>query len=308
VVGCQLTPTGKFIYDRIIRSRSERISVHTVRRLGTRFLAAISLTFAWLLSAQQPPGTSPSPKQTSAPVPFVGCQSDGQTGYLKAPNGKARELPINSESARQLAYYSSSKGFGALAPRGWFCFATYGSGGEHLYVSPDPIDSKMLFSDKWGGLRGPGVQLDYRYGGTSGRFVVAEIIARVFPAYKAFAVTVMKELTPPDRFSFSPYPDDRLTYKSKTVVEYTTPAHSEGLGTHSALKKNDAPIDGAVMLVEHTPDLMQVAVRMPPGLEELAPSIIPLLAMGGAERLPCLAHPLLSWPSVVTLIRPACRP
>lgn len=46
--------------------------------------------------------------------------------------------------------------------------------------------------------------MDYWYGGTSGRFVVAEIIARIFPAYKAFAVRVMKELAPPDSFSFGP--------------------------------------------------------------------------------------------------------
>jgi hypothetical protein len=132
----------------------------------------------------------------------------------------------------------------------------------------------MLFSDKWGGFLGAAVQLDYRYGGTSGRFAVAEIIARVFPDYKAFALGVMKELTPPDRFSFGPYPNDTLTYKIKTVLEYSTAAQADGLGTLSSLKKNNTPIEGAVMLVERTPDLMQLSMRLPPDMAGFSSAII----------------------------------
>ena len=172
-----------------------------------------------------------------------------------------------------------------LAPRGWYCFGTYGSGGVHVYVSPEPIDSKMLFSDKWDGFLGPAVQLDHLYGETSGRFAVAEIIARVFPAYKAFAFGVMKELTPPDTFSFGPYPNDALTYKGKTIVEYRTPAQTEGLGTFSSLKKNDSPIEGVVMLVERAPDVMQVAVRLPPDLAGLS-SVVIRQVEREAERRP----------------------
>jgi hypothetical protein len=253
--------------------------------LGVGVFAVTLVITAGPLIGQKSGETTAIPKQPPVSVPFVGCRSDGQTGPLKAPSGKNPVLPIGRALAQRLAYYSSAEGFGVLAPRGWNCFGTYGSGGQHVYVSPEPIDVKMLFSDKWDGFLGAAVQLDYRYGGTSGRFAVAEIIARVFPEYKAFAIGVMKELTPPDRFSFGPYPNDALTYKGKTVLEYSTPPHADGLGTRSSLKKNDSPVEGAVMLVERTPDLMQLSVRLPRDMAELSATIIRQVERE-AERLP----------------------
>ena len=210
---------------------------------------------------------------TSVAIPFVGCPSDGQTGPRPAPDGKARVVEAGIELAEQLAYYSSAEGFGVLGPRGWHCFGTYGSGGEHLYLSRDAIDTREIFGS-WPGLRGPAIELDYRYGGTSGRFDVADVIARVFPAYKGFALSVMKELAPADRFTFAPFPGDKLTYKSKSIAEYRTAARAEGLGTLSAVKSNGTPIDGVAMLVGKTPDLIQLAVRLPPGMNSLTPAII----------------------------------
>ena len=260
------------------------VPMHTISMPGEIFLAAIAVMCAGSLSAQQVQETAASPERTSVSVPFVGCRSGGQIGSAKAPSGEDRALPIGAAPARQLAYYSSSPGFGVLAPHGWYCFAIYGSGAMQLYVSPKQIDIQMLFSDKWGGLRGPAVQLDYRYGDTAGRFGVAEIIARVFPAYKAFAVRVMNEVTPPESFTFSPYPHDALTYRSKTVVEYTTPAGTDGLGTRSSLKKNSSPIEGVAMLVEPTPDLVQVAVRLPPDMRQLSSTIIHQIELDAAHR------------------------
>jgi hypothetical protein len=76
------------------------------------------------------------------------------------------------------------RGLGVLAPRGWHCFSTYGSNGSNLFVSPVPIDGKALFSADWKGFMGDVVQLSVMDGGTSGRFEVAKVVARVFPAYK----------------------------------------------------------------------------------------------------------------------------
>jgi hypothetical protein len=46
---------------------------------------------------------------------------------------------------------------------------------------------------------------------TSGRFEVAEIIARVFPDYKDFVSLVMELFDfPPTEFTFGPYPNDVL--------------------------------------------------------------------------------------------------
>jgi len=59
------------------------------------------------------------------------------------------------------------------------------------------------------------------------------------------------------------------------VVEYKTPAQTDGLGTYnSTLKKNNNAIDGAAILVGPTPDLLLLSVRLPPELNGLASVII----------------------------------
>jgi hypothetical protein len=226
-----------------------------------------------LLLAQQRKAAE-GQKQAAVSVPYVGCRSDGQTGPLDAPAGEAPKISIRADIAQRIAYYSSAEGIGVLAPRSWYCAGTYGSGGEHLYVSPQPISARSILSLDWGGLTGPGIQRDHRYGGTSGRFAVAEIIARVFPSFNAFAMRVNKELEPPDAISFGPYPMDALAYRGKTVVEYRTPARATGLGTLSSLRENESPIVGVVILVEKTPDVIQLSVRIPSNLRELTPIIL----------------------------------
>ena len=88
-------------------------------------------------------------------------------------------MAISAASAQRLAYYKAQYGLGVLAPRGWHCFSTYGSNGSSLFISPDAIDSKALFSDDWKGFSGQAIQISYSSGGTSGRFEVAKVIARV---------------------------------------------------------------------------------------------------------------------------------
>ncbi len=84
-------------------------------------------------------------------------------------------------------------------------------------MSPDPIDSKTLLSLDWKGFTGQAVQISVFSGGTSGRFQVAKIVARVFPAYKAFAQNVIAEgIEPASDFPFGPYPSDKLTYRGKS--------------------------------------------------------------------------------------------
>jgi hypothetical protein len=57
-------------------------------------------------------------------------------------------------------------------------------------------------------------------------------------------------------------------------VEYRTPGGMEGLGTESWLKKEAWPIDGVVVLVRETPDLVRVNVRLPERLRWLAPYVL----------------------------------
>jgi hypothetical protein len=213
----------------------------------------------------------------SVSVPFVGCKSDGQIGPMEAPKGNPKSVPVSSQSAQQLAYYESAQGVGVLGPRGWYCFGTYGSGGVTLFVSPQPIDTPRFLSRSWAGFAGAAIELSHSYGGTSGRFEVAEVIARVFPVYKSFVTGVIEGFgQPASSYPFGPYPQDKLAYKSDRIVEYQTPAHADGLGIQSWLwlKKNDSPIDGVAMLIGKTPDLVLLSVRLPSGLHGLARAII----------------------------------
>ena len=59
------------------------------------------------------------------------------------------------------------------------------------------------------------------------------------------------------------YPTDKLIHKSKSVVEYETPAGTKGLGSESWLSPDGQPIRGVAILVGETPDLWQLSVRIP---------------------------------------------
>jgi hypothetical protein len=197
-----------------------------------------------------------------AMVPFVGCPSDGQDGPLPAPTA-AVNVQVDPSVAPKLAYYKTENGPGILAPRGWHCFGTYGSAGTHLFVAPQPIPAQSLFSSNWHRFTGPAIQADNISGGTSGRFEVARVIARVFPTYQEFVRQVIAEgIEPASHFPSGPYPKDQLTYKTDWMVEYRTPPHTEGLGTNSSLQKNDDWIDGVVILQGPETYLLKLAMRL----------------------------------------------
>ena len=142
-------------------------------------------------------------------------------------------------------------------------------------MSPDPIDPKAPFSDSWKGFSGQAIQISYSSGGTSGRFEVAQIIARVFPKYKAFAENVIAEgIEPASSFPFGPYPKDKLTYRSKSIVEYETPANTEGLGTVSRLQANASPIEGVAILSGADTDLVQLSARLSEKDHDLISTIV----------------------------------
>jgi hypothetical protein len=225
--------------------------------------------------AQATPAASPA-QSASVTVPFVGCASDGQVGPLKAPVGKSEVVAISAAMAQRLAYYQAEDSPGVLAPRGWHCFSTYGSNGASLFVSPDPIDSKtVLLSSEWKGFPGSAVQISVSDGGTSGRFEVAKVIARVFPAYKTFAQNVIAEgIEPASDFPFGPYPGDELRYRGKNIVEFETPTNSQGLGTDSRLQMNASPIDGVAIVAGADTDLTQLSARIPASDSDLIPAMV----------------------------------
>lgn len=227
-----------------------------------------------MVFAQAPPAASP-PQSAGVTVPFVGCVSDGQAGQQAAPRGQSLPVAIPAAMAQRLAYYKAEYGPGALAPRGWNCFSSYGSDGSNLFVSPDPINASVLSSVDWKGFTGQVIEVSEMAGGTSGRFEVAKVIARVFPVYKTFAQNVIAEgLEPASDFPFGHYPNDKLTYRGKNIVEFETPANSQGLGTDSRLQMNASPIDGVAIVAGADTDLVQLSARVPASDSDLIPAMV----------------------------------
>jgi hypothetical protein len=206
-------------------------------------------------------------------VPFVGCPSDGQQGPVAAPKGQPKALDIEPAAAARLAWYQARYAAGALAPRGWKCFSLYGSSGTMLAIAPS---GKL--DDPSQPIAGPAVVLTDDDGGTSGRFDVAKIAARVFAdKEKAFVDSVIAEgVEPKENFPAGPYPSDKLTYKTPTLVEFATPAGKDGLGTSDRLAKGVLPVIGLAKLVGSTdgPDLYLLSVRLPAAEADLTPAIV----------------------------------
>jgi len=228
----------------------------------------------WLFIVLGLLSASAQTKQPGVLVPFVGCAADGQGGPVKAPAGKSRSVQIPPATAQQLAYYKGYAGLAVLAPRGWHCFSQYGSDGEMLFVSTQAISSAQLFSTTWKGFSGPAIELSVNSGSTSGRFQVAQIIARVFPAHMNFAQNVIAEgIEPKSDFPVGPFPGDKLNYLSQEVVEYQTPPNVAGLGTQSRLLKGADPIAGVAILAGPDTDLVQLSARLPPALAGLEQTI-----------------------------------
>ena len=206
-------------------------------------------------------------------VPFVGCASDGQQGPVAAPKGEPKSLNIDPAAAKELAVYQAQYSAGALAPRGWKCFSFYGSSGVTLTIAPS---GKL--DDVSQPIAGPAVILADDLGGTSGRFDVAKVAARVFAGpEKAFVAAVIAEgIEPKENFPAGPYPSDKLTYKTPTLVEFATPPGKDGLGAAAGLGASPLPVVGLAKLAGAAdgPNLYLLAVRLPAAQAALGPAIV----------------------------------
>jgi hypothetical protein len=237
--------------------------MHAALRLAVT-ASTISFCLANTLLAQK--------NATMIPVPFVGCKSDGQVGPIEAPKARLVSIPVSHGIADKLAVYEAARGFDVIAPRGWNCFEIYGSSGSTLLVSEQPFDTdergyKEMRAD------GSALVATFRDGETSGRFAVAEIVARVFPAFRSYAENVAKDDDQPP-FHVGPWPADVLRRIGQNMVEYRTSGSNDGLGTWSELKKNADPIDGVAILTGAEHDLSVLAVRLPSNQRSFAPIIV----------------------------------
>ncbi|HEX8584002.1 MAG TPA: hypothetical protein VF680_06285 [Allosphingosinicella sp.] len=198
----------------------------------------------------------------AAEVPFVGCASDGQVGAVAAPaRGEVDHIP--AAAAPGLAYYGT-RSLGALAPRGWHCFALSGSGGEYLLITPERHGSTDLLGRAKGVTKGPAVAVGVTYGFTSGRFEVARTIARLFPRHQDFVREVQALDTETALLPNHPYPADALVRLGDEAIAFTTPANKKGLGTTHFLLPARDPITGLVILLpDEDMSMLELSVRLP---------------------------------------------
>ena len=212
-------------------------------------------------------------------VPFVGCKSAGKPDAANAPSGAEQVFPMTAAEARQLAFYKSAIAPGALAPRGWHCYANYNPGWQVFYVTPQPLDAASITTGISKGYTGPVIEFIHRGGDGSASYEAARIISRVFPAHKPLIEKMIKDRVLQGAVNFIPYPKDTLKDRSPDIVEFQTPPQTEGLGTNFSVRKNAGPIDGVALFTGKTPsgerpDLIVLSVRLPSDLAALTPVII----------------------------------
>jgi tetratricopeptide (TPR) repeat protein len=125
-------------------------------------------------------------------------------------------------------------------------------------------------------ISGAGVQIALRNGGTSGRFEVAQVAARLFPNQSAFVERIVAEGTmPKSDFPVGPYPHDVIRRRTVRTVEFETSPNEKGMGTESLLVANADPIVGvAIMPVDEDNSLVLVDVRLPLDSKRLTSSIL----------------------------------
>lgn len=214
---------------------------------------------------------TPALAQT-VPVSFVGCPADGQTGPEAAPDaapGGGFTPLLPPAQAQKLSFYSSSN-LGVLAPRGWHCAGAYGASGAFLVVTQQPITpADLLRTFK---ITGPAVQFSVSDGATSGRFEVARMAARLFPAASGFVARVKAEnLEPASDFAPTPYTGDQITRHGDYLVTFVTPPNQQGLGTAFRLVPSPLAIHGFALLQGDESDfsLVTLDVRLPAGFGKL---------------------------------------
>jgi hypothetical protein len=205
-----------------------------------------------------------------ANVPVVNCASetDQRTAKptLQLPPQKAT---APASVAPKLAYYTGGFG-GVLAPRGWQCDVWFNAGGMTVYVRPHRKDA-----------RAPFVQIitaenDANF---SQKEIVATVVAHLFPAHAAYVKEVVAQEHENSGdgtydIAIGPYPADKITRRTATLVEFVTPPNKDGMGTEYGIGKNAVPVFGAAFLASDDSYAQIALVRLPDELKSLAPAIL----------------------------------
>jgi hypothetical protein len=235
---------------------------------------ALAIAMIWACAAG-----SPAAAAIQQRVPAVRCPASDQTETANNQAADAMLTPVDPTLAAQLAYYKAEGSPGVYAPKGWSCLAWNGMSGSILVVTPKRIPPPYY---PLPAITGPAVMIQSSDAASSGRFHVAIVTAQLFPLTGSELVTRVRQehLISDSSFDAGSDPDDQLRYLSDRFVEYTTPANRSGLGTESMFEPSALPIRGLTILhLEPEVDsLIEVRVRLPPGLSAVSGTIMQLEA------------------------------
>ena len=213
----------------------------------------------------------------SRAVPFVGCAADGQQGHITPPRGQPKAVDSTNVSVEGIAYYKGDYAPGVFAPSGWRCHVWYGSSGSAVLVTPAPIDTTHSSPAH---VLGPAVELSAHFGGTSGRFSVAEYGGYLFPTLLASFIARVKSegLVPDSEFDPRHFAHDSVTPLGSLVAEFTTPPGLSGIGTAWSLGPSPDPIRGVAVLAGDSaePDLAIFRLRLGAAKRQLEPILLEL--------------------------------
>jgi len=221
-------------------------------------------------------------------IPFVGCRIySGFEGEISAPKSHKLSYPVGSREARSLSFYGIRAAdaekdnvpqIGLLAPRGWHCFYSYGTGGSKLTVAEEDMvahfDRPISYLSNR--TNAPAITITSWSGETSGRVNVARYLSRFFPSLDpAFVQGVIERgISAHEREDFDrgPFKDDTLHYRNDHIVEFITPPNKKGLGTEGMAPSSEK-IFGVAGLTKGN-DFVIISVRIPKDLFFLKRAIL----------------------------------
>ncbi len=237
---------------------------------GPNHLAAVRLCVLFILSIVYLGAEAVA--KADVTVPFVGCVSQGEI-LMPAPNGSPVAVDLPADVASKLAVYGGSD-LVILAPRGWSCGGSNGSDIMSLRVSPMEGNPR----------KAPMVEESLFVGNALERRLLLSYGGRYFP--KAFSqkdiddgiATFGQPGETRSQFLAPNFPNDTISYVTKSMLEFTTPAGKRGLGTDFGLTKMFQN-HGLFMISINPPAGDDEAVaffglELPPALDFLQPYIM----------------------------------
>lgn len=214
---------------------------------------------------------------TQPRVATFDCPANEQAGSARLQAAEPMSAPVAPQLAGQIVYYRAEHNPGVFAPKGWSCRAWDGLNGSILIVTPKRIEPPYFPLPK---ITGPAVTIETSDATGSGRFHVAIVAAQLFPLIGSdFIARVRQEhLISDSAFDAEVFPDDRLTYLSDRLVQYTTPSNRAGVGTAGVLEVSDLPVKGLAILnlQAETNALIEVRIRLAPGMNGVAGAVVQL--------------------------------